>query len=1087
MQGSVGDLITKFAKVAGVAVTFTAVLATLKKELTASYQASLKFNEGLANVGTLIPGQAERLNELKDAVKGMATETGKPLSDLTNGLYQVISAFGDNEETQERLNIVSKAGIAGMATTVDSLNLLSAVTKAYGDTSAKAMQKVSDLSFLTVKLGQTTFPELAGSIQQVTDSANRMGVSQEELFGGFATLTGVSGSASEVATQLRAALVALEGPSADLAKMYKELGVASGKSLIEQYGFQGALAEVLKYSDKTGVGLQALLGRVQAMSAASNLAGSQAETYAWKLDEIKKYAGATDEALLEVTDGINKNGFALKQLNEQYEVLKTSIGDKLVSAFSGTVEELTRLLGQFNAQNETLYLIKNSYDNLITSTGNYNDIVNQLETSQGKLTDIEERMLKIRKEQAAIDVSKALNDMARAYHQNQLNIEGYSKSIQYNAERQAYWVKRIEELREEQAKTAVGSRRYAELTGSIESAQISLNNATLNLTESQNDLRSANAETEAGLIEIATAYRKGEIDLSSYEKAFPQLYNRIVDVAANIQDVDLTPPTPDAEKTPQEMLDSFIGFSTKQLKDELKEWTLAREQALAYKADTSYIDSVISGLTTKIGDSEAEYVEKQKTILENQILQAQNSQGLLRLEADRKIAIASLNDENGETVVLQELINKLYGIQANLLATAYSKSLTDQQASLNLRKNELGIANQLSEIELERGKAIYDANQQGLDSADNLAKINKLYDDQKALVLSAKKEELDWRVKSNAEMTDSEKIELQRQREIAETNAKYGEQADLLALINAYYDDQQEQLSENTSLYDKMEEAFKGAVGKDAYKELQNLQRAIVKTGQFLQGFSMVWDSLSSAMTAYYDTQSALREADIALLEEDYETKRESADETIDALEDENDEQLEALEEMYDNDTISYADYQARKNAINTAYEAKKKDAQKAAIDAENALAQARYEAEKAQFEVDRKTAITKAIIAGAQGIMQAWALGPIAGVIGSGIIAGATAYQVSQIQAQPAPAAPALIPYAEGGIVTSPTAALIGEAGEPEAVIPLSKAGDFGFGGGGGDTYNISGNTFLGIDGVDELLILMERRKKVLTKRGMI
>jgi hypothetical protein len=31
--------------------------------------------------------------------------------------------------------------------------------------------------------------------------------------------------------------------------------------------------------------------------------------------------------------------------------------------------------------------------------------------------------------------------------------------------------------------------------------------------------------------------------------------------------------------------------------------------------------------------------------------------------------------------------------------------------------------------------------------------------------------------------------------------------------------------------------------------------------------------------------------------------------------------------------------------------------------------------------------------------------------------------------------------------VVYRPTTALIGEGGEPEAVVPLSKAGDFGFG----------------------------------------
>lgn len=58
----------------------------------------------------------------------------------------------------------------------------------------------------------------------------------------------------------------------------------------------------------------------------------------------------------------------------------------------------------------------------------------------------------------------------------------------------------------------------------------------------------------------------------------------------------------------------------------------------------------------------------------------------------------------------------------------------------------------------------------------------------------------------------------------------------------------------------------------------------------------------------------------------------------------------------------------------------------------------------------------------------------------------------------------PDAIPYvnlgrvelAEGGIVTSPTNALIGEGGEPEAVVPLSKANSMGFGGSSEETNTL-------------------------------
>jgi len=45
---------------------------------------------------------------------------------------------------------------------------------------------------------------------------------------------------------------------------------------------------------------------------------------------------------------------------------------------------------------------------------------------------------------------------------------------------------------------------------------------------------------------------------------------------------------------------------------------------------------------------------------------------------------------------------------------------------------------------------------------------------------------------------------------------------------------------------------------------------------------------------------------------------------------------------------------------------------------------------------------------------------------------------------------------FAEGGIVTQPTMAMIGEAGEAEAVIPLSKLSNMVAGGGGRGSQSI-------------------------------
>jgi hypothetical protein len=64
------------------------------------------------------------------------------------------------------------------------------------------------------------------------------------------------------------------------------------------------------------------------------------------------------------------------------------------------------------------------------------------------------------------------------------------------------------------------------------------------------------------------------------------------------------------------------------------------------------------------------------------------------------------------------------------------------------------------------------------------------------------------------------------------------------------------------------------------------------------------------------------------------------------------------------------------------------------------------------------------------------------------------------------------------GGIVTGPTAALIGEAG-PEAVIPLSKFDSLA----GGNTYNITVNSGLGSNGAQigqEIVSLIKKYERV-------
>lgn len=310
--------------------------------------AAEKFNAALANIATLLPGQQEKVRDYGDEIQRLSVEVGKTQEDLTDATYQVVSAFGDQANTMDTLAITAKASAAGLASTTDALNLLSAVSKGFNDTSTETLSKISDLAFTTVKLGQTTFPELASAIGAAVPMAEALGVSMEELFAIEATLTGVTGSAAEVTTQFRSILTALVKPTENLKALFEDVGVKSGQEFIEKAGgVHEALLLIKQSSEETGTELASYLGRVEGLTGALALTGAQMDNYRYKLEEMRRATGATQEAFEEQTEGINKYGFRLTQFSRKWEVLKVNLGQAILPLKSGLAEAFAPVVDLF--------------------------------------------------------------------------------------------------------------------------------------------------------------------------------------------------------------------------------------------------------------------------------------------------------------------------------------------------------------------------------------------------------------------------------------------------------------------------------------------------------------------------------------------------------------------------------------------------------------------------------------------------------------------------------------------------------------------------------------------------------------------
>lgn len=323
--GTIGNGVVTVAKFAG------AVGAAALTAAGAATKVAADFQSQMSNVQTLLTGTqdeiAAKVSKYGDIVKEVSRTTGLETSNLTDGLYQVVSAFGDVDDAAKIMEIAAKSAKAGNAETSDAVNLLSAVTKGYGDISAEANQKAADLAFTTVRLGQTSFPELASSMGKVIPLCATMKVKEEELFGAMATLTGVTGGTAEVSTQLKATIQGFMQPTTAMTSALKKMGYENGQVAIESLGLQGALDALKESVNGDELAFAGMFSSVEAKTAVLALAGAQSEDFTNKTKEMYSATGAAESAF--DTQTANLKG-TLEKLKQVANTAVIELGEKFL-------------------------------------------------------------------------------------------------------------------------------------------------------------------------------------------------------------------------------------------------------------------------------------------------------------------------------------------------------------------------------------------------------------------------------------------------------------------------------------------------------------------------------------------------------------------------------------------------------------------------------------------------------------------------------------------------------------------------------------------------------------------------------------
>ncbi len=274
--------------------------------LTASGKLAADFDTNMGQINTLLDDKSH-FEGYRNAAINSSNETGLSLDTTTKGLYQAISSIGDGgKKTEKIFGTMAKAAKAGGSEVKDSVSLISAGMKAYNSINDKTAKQISDMAFQTQKLGSTTFPEMATSMQKVFPSASSLNMSLGDVFGSFATLTGVTGDTNEVSTQMKGIMTGLMKPTSAMSSLMKKYGYESGESMIKAKGFGGVLKILKKETGGSSTEMGKLFGNSRALTAMLALTGNQYDTFVEKTKKVKGSTGATDKAMKDMQTSMSR-------------------------------------------------------------------------------------------------------------------------------------------------------------------------------------------------------------------------------------------------------------------------------------------------------------------------------------------------------------------------------------------------------------------------------------------------------------------------------------------------------------------------------------------------------------------------------------------------------------------------------------------------------------------------------------------------------------------------------------------------------------------------------------------------------------
>ncbi len=337
VKGQISGTIKRFAGIAVAAVGFRAIT----QEVTKSISAMRNFSRAMANVNSILPRNNKLTKESADTFRDFAGSFATSSAKQADAFYTIVSA-GIKGTTKQlnTLEAANTAAIAGLVDINDATKVLVSSVNSYAQSGLTA-KKASDILFVAVREGQTTFQELSQFLGNVAPVAAAAGLKFEELAGAIAGITKAGIKTDVAVTGIRAVLASLIKVTPEAALEAKRIGLEFNTAALKAKGFTGFLRSVQVATKGNVETLGKLFPNVRALTPILQVVNGNFEDFARIQEEVKNSLNATADAAEIVKQNLD---FKLSRATANFALLEQELINGLVPALGESAAALTRFL-----------------------------------------------------------------------------------------------------------------------------------------------------------------------------------------------------------------------------------------------------------------------------------------------------------------------------------------------------------------------------------------------------------------------------------------------------------------------------------------------------------------------------------------------------------------------------------------------------------------------------------------------------------------------------------------------------------------------------------------------------------------------